>query len=66
MQASAAATLEGSPVDFGPAAAGGGGGGGSSAIVYIHRMEARLVNSERIREQMVFLFPAIKTNTVWP
>ena len=65
IQASAAAMLEGSPVDFGESEAGGGGGG-SSAMVYIHRMEARLVNSERIREQMVFLFPAIKTNTVWP
>jgi hypothetical protein len=37
MQASAAATLDGSPVDFGESETGGGGGG-SSGMKYLHRM----------------------------
>ena len=49
MQASAAAMFEGSPVDFGPAS-DGGGGGDSSGMIYLHRMEARFVNSERVCE----------------
>jgi len=49
MQASAAAMLDGSPVDFG-ASETGGGGGGSSAMVYLHRIEGCLVNSECFRE----------------
>src|SRR5437667_12103305 len=42
MQASAAAMLEGSPVDFGESE--GGGGGGSSGIIYLHTMEGCFVN----------------------
>ena len=49
IQASAAAILEGSPVDFGESEAGGGGGG-SSGIIYLHRMKACFVNSEWLRE----------------
>ncbi len=49
IQASAAAILEGSPVDFGESEAGGGGGG-SSGIIYLHRMKACFVNSECLRE----------------
>ncbi len=72
MQASAAAMLEGSPVDFGPAS--DGGGGASSGITYLHRMEGRFVNSERVRElapnafasQRFSFFEAAKTNTVSP
>jgi len=55
IQASAAAILEGSPVDFGPAS-DGGGGGGSSGMIYLHRMEARFVNSECFRESHGFPF----------
>src|SRR5438309_8689259 len=42
MQASAAAMLEGSPVDFGESE--GGGGGDSSGIIYLQRMEGCFVN----------------------
>ena len=49
IQASAAAILEGSPVDFGESEAGGGGGG-SLGIIYLHRMKACFVNSECLHE----------------
>src|SRR3954453_18696398 len=62
MQASAAATFEGKPVDvdFGPSSgpgpdAGGGGIGSCSGIIYIHRMQNPL--SSNLAVAGLFRFP---------
>jgi len=63
MQAIAAATLEGKPVDvdFGPGSGpglGGGGIGSWSGMIYIHRMENALSSNLALGVLFRFRFPS--------
>src|ERR1051325_8001289 len=63
MQASAAATFEGKPVDvdFGPTSgvdAGGGGVGSCSGMIYIHRMQNPLSSNLAFPDLFRFRSPA--------
>jgi hypothetical protein len=67
MQASAAATFEGKPVDvdFGPSSgpglgAGGGGVGSGSGMIYIHRMQNPLSSNLTFAALFRFRSPAMR------
>jgi len=67
MQASAAATFEGKPVDvdFGPSSgpgpdAGGGGIGSCSGMIYIHRMQNALSSKLTFAALFPFRLPPMR------